>query len=90
MSARSISVTARSAAIRPSAVGQIAANLGRILRAWRNRRDFYRLGQLSDAELHDIGLTRADLHVAVAQPFTQDPTAYLRAVVDRRPGLGGR
>jgi uncharacterized protein YjiS (DUF1127 family) len=52
--------------------------------AFRNRREFYRLGELSDAELADIGLTRADLHVAVGQPFGMDPTASLNTMVRRR------
>ena len=52
-------------------------------RAFKNRR-VYRLGELSDAELADIGLTRADLHVAVASPFAVDPTASLGVIVRRR------
>nr|WP_245460089.1 DUF1127 domain-containing protein [Mesorhizobium sp. M1B.F.Ca.ET.045.04.1.1] len=39
---------------------------------------------MSDAELADIGLTRADLHVAVAVPFGRDPTAKLRAIASDR------
>jgi uncharacterized protein YjiS (DUF1127 family) len=53
-------------------------------RAFKNRREFYRLGEFSDAELADIGLTRADLHVAVASPFEVDPTASLGVIVRRR------
>ena len=52
--------------------------------AFKNRREFYRLGEFSDAELADIGLTRADLHVAVASPFAVDPTASLGVIVRRR------
>ncbi|MDQ2634838.1 MAG: DUF1127 domain-containing protein [Pseudomonadota bacterium] len=47
------------------------------LRAWRNRREFYRLGEMSDAELSDIGLTRTDLSVAIDLPFGSDPTVRL-------------
>ena len=36
---------------------------------------------MSDAELSDIGLTRADLHVAIGLPFGIDPTARLGAIV---------
>ena len=39
---------------------------------------------MSDAELSDIGLTRGDLHVAIASPFGLDPTTRLRAIVDAR------
>jgi len=53
-------------------------------RAWKNRRAFYHLGQMSDAELSDIGLTRADLHVAVTGMRGEDPTARLRAIVQAR------
>jgi uncharacterized protein YjiS (DUF1127 family) len=53
-------------------------------RALRNRRAFYRLGELSDAELADIGLTRCDLHAAFDGPFGRDPTVRLRAIVDER------
>jgi len=55
--------------------------------AWRtlmNRRAFYRLGELSDAELADIGLTRSDLHVAFDGPFGSDPTVRLRVIADER------
>jgi uncharacterized protein YjiS (DUF1127 family) len=52
--------------------------------AFKNRRAFYHLGELSDAELADIGLTRADLHVAVGHPFGTDPTASLSVIVRRR------
>ena len=58
------------------------------VRAWKNRREFYRLGEMSDAELADIGLYRTDLHVGVGQPFTIDPTARLGALVEARV-IGG-
>jgi uncharacterized protein YjiS (DUF1127 family) len=53
-------------------------------RAWRNRREFMKLGDMSDAELADIGLVRTDLHAAVGLPFGMDPTAGLNAVVRSR------
>jgi uncharacterized protein YjiS (DUF1127 family) len=61
-------------------------NRGRLIatkfyRTWRNRRDFYRLGAMTDAELKDIGLTRSDLHVASTSPFGLDPTTRLREIV---------
>ena len=54
------------------------------LRAWKNRREFYHLGEMSDAELADIGLTRSDLTVVVDLPFGSDPTVHLGALADAR------
>lgn len=54
--------------------------------ALKNRRAFYRLSDLSDLELQDIGLTRGDLTVAVA--LGTDPTRYLGAIAQtRREGV---
>lgn len=53
-------------------------------RSWKNRREFMRLGEMTDAELADIGLRRTDLHAAVGLPFGADPTARLNAIVHRR------
>ncbi len=54
------------------------------LRAWKNRREFYRLGEMSDTELADIGLTRSDLTVVVDLPFGSDPTSHLGALAEAR------
>ena len=69
---------------RPNVIVRAAQALLNLYAAFKNRRAFYRLGELSDAELADIGLTRADLHVAVASPFAVDPTASLSVIVRRR------
>jgi uncharacterized protein YjiS (DUF1127 family) len=69
---------------RPNVIVRAAQALLNLYSAFKNRRAFYRLGELSDAELADIGLTRADLHVAVASPFALDPTASLSVIVRRR------
>jgi uncharacterized protein YjiS (DUF1127 family) len=69
---------------RPNVIVRAAQALLNIYAAFKNRRAFYRLGELSDAELADIGLSRADLHVAVASPFAVDPTASLSVIVGRR------
>lgn len=50
--------------------------------SWQNRRAFYRLGEMSDTELHDIGLTRGDLSVAVM--LGSDPTRTLGAIAHSR------
>jgi uncharacterized protein YjiS (DUF1127 family) len=71
-------------ATRPNWIVRAAQGLLNAYKAYGNRRAFYRLGELSDSELADIGLTRADLHVAVGHPFGPDPTASLSVIVRRR------
>ena len=68
---------------RPAVATRVLNALASAYVAWKNRRAFYRLGEMSDAELADIGLTRADLHVA-AVPFGRDPTVKLRAIASER------
>lgn len=53
-----------------------------MLRAWQNRRQLYRLGDLNDRELADIGLSRSDLFVARDVPAHVDPTARLGALAE--------
>ncbi|TPK93434.1 DUF1127 domain-containing protein [Mesorhizobium sp. B2-4-12] len=69
---------------RPAVATRVANTVSSAYRAWKNRRAFYRLGEMSDAELADIGLTRADLHVAVDVPFGRDPTVILREIASDR------
>ena len=69
---------------RPATSTRVIRVAADLYRAWKNRRAFYRLGELSDAELADIGLTRTDLHVAVAAPFASDPTVRLRDIAGER------
>ncbi len=71
---------------RPAVAMRVANTVFNFYRAWKNRRAFYRLGEMSDAELADIGLTRADLHVAIDVPFGRDPTAMLRRNRQRSRG----
>lgn len=80
---RSLGPSVRAA--QPAALHLRAARaVGQAWKAWRNRREFYRLGEMSDAELADIGLTRTDLSVVVALPFGADPTAHLGAIAHSR------
>src|SRR5690606_12721244 len=73
---------------RPAALTRIGHATLRLLKLWRNRRAFRRLSELTDHELADIGLARADLDVALgASP--SDPTARLMAIADARAGLTG-
>lgn len=69
---------------RPALLARGLNAVSQIFSAWQNRRAFYRLGDMTDSELRDIGLTRADLHVAVALPFGLDPTTRLRSIVESR------
>ncbi|MBT1155624.1 DUF1127 domain-containing protein [Aminobacter anthyllidis] len=75
--------TTRSAA-RPVNAMRIVNYTTDLFRAWKNRRAFYRLGEMTDTELADVGLTRGDLHVAVDLPFASDPTARLRSIRQSR------
>lgn len=67
-----------------NAVVAVASQFARIFRAWRNRREIYRLGEMSDAQLADIGLTRSDLHVVWQAPLTVDPTEQLGQLSEAR------
>ncbi len=68
----------------PAIVVRAARSISGFWRALRNRRAFYRLGEMSDIELADIGLTRSDLSVAMDLPFGYDPTLHLGAMAHER------
>ncbi len=85
----------------PSASGGLAGGLLRFsgavraaaLRLWRirrNRRATLELLDLDDDRLADIGLTRADVHVALFDPRTPDPTGMLDASAAERRRAGRR
>ena len=63
---------------------RVLVAMANLYRAWQSRRAFYRLSDMTDLELRDIGLTRADLHVAMGSPFGTDPTVQLRIIVEAR------
>jgi uncharacterized protein YjiS (DUF1127 family) len=71
-------------ATRPALVTRAINVISTFYRSWKNRRDFYQLGEMSDVELSDIGLTRADLFVAIRSPFDFDPTRNLGAIAQTR------
>jgi uncharacterized protein YjiS (DUF1127 family) len=86
---------------RPSATGGLAGRLLRFfgaLRAaalglWRtrrNRRVTIAFLDFDDDRLADIGLTRADVHVALFDPRTPDPTGMLEALAAERRKAGRR
>jgi uncharacterized protein YjiS (DUF1127 family) len=72
------------AAARPAFSTRVVNAVSGFVRALKNRRAVYHLGEMSDTELADIGLTRADLNVAVDLPLGMDPTAHLGSVADAR------
>jgi uncharacterized protein YjiS (DUF1127 family) len=58
--------------------GTMVVRVGRRLAgAWRHRHDATALASLDDRMLADIGLTRADLNDALAEPLWRDPTTVL-------------
>ena len=71
---------------RPTIVNRAIAWTAHSYRAWKNRRAFYHLGEMSDVELRDIGLVRGDLAVPVDLPLAYDPTAHLGKVARQRIG----
>lgn len=70
--------------IRPAVATRLWYGIVGLFRTCRNRLAFRRLGELTDAELADIGLTRADLRVASDVPFGADPTVKLHALARQR------
>lgn len=72
------------AAARPAFPARAMQAAAKFFRAWRNRREIYRLGEMSEYELSDIGLTRADLHLAFRAPIGIDPTIGLGVAAEAR------
>jgi uncharacterized protein YjiS (DUF1127 family) len=62
----------------------VSAKVASLLRAVRNRREIYHLGQMSDVELADIGLRRGDLFSASQCSMTKDPTGRLCSAAANR------
>jgi uncharacterized protein YjiS (DUF1127 family) len=48
------------------------------------RRSFAQLAQMSDYQLHDIGLTRQDIWNAASLPLDEDPTRLLAKAMQSR------
>ena len=84
MSACELAPEAARITIRPALATRVANGIVALFRAWRNRLAFRRLGELTDAELADIGLTRADLRLATDVPFGADPTVKLHSLASQR------
>ena len=67
-----------------SLAAALVAKTNALMRAVRNRREMYHLGEMSDIELADIGLRRGDLFTAAENPLTIDPTGRLGTLADSR------
>eukprot|EP01037_Dinobryon_pediforme_P039532 gene39532-48193_t len=64
------------------------AVLKNVWRSWRNRGPVLRMLEMDDCMLRDIGLTRGDIHSALASPMAIDPSTRLRVMaVERRAGM---
>jgi uncharacterized protein YjiS (DUF1127 family) len=72
------------ARVRPALGLRLINAVSAFLRAWKNRREIYHLGEMSDAQLADIGLVRGDLHVAWRTPMGTDPTSTLGSISEAR------
>lgn len=72
---------------RPAIAVRVLNAVANFWTALKNRREIYSLGQMTNSELADIGLTRGDLHVAWRTPIGTDPTAHLGSIADARAAL---
>ena len=68
----------------------VVAGGARFVRIRRNRRATLDLFDLDADRLADIGLTRADVHVALFDPRSPDPTGMLNAFAAERRRAGQR
>lgn len=87
----SLGISAASPAIK--ALAALAGRIGQGLKEFadrvKNRRDAFRLADLDDRMLADIGLNRSDLRDAYAAPLWRDPSELLaRRAVERRARHG--
>lgn len=68
----------------------VVAGGARFVRIHRSRRATLDLLDLDADRLADIGLTRADVHVALIDPRSPDPTGMLDAFAAERRRAGRR
>lgn len=67
----------------------VATRMRQLARTLRHRREAGILAGLDEAMLADIGLSRADLRDAFAEPIWRDPTSVLVQRADERRGWRG-
>ncbi|PSC02722.1 hypothetical protein SLNSH_22625 [Alsobacter soli] len=72
-----------SARLRPAGA-VLSKAMGWPVRYWRARQHLAQLAGMTDVQLKDIGLTRADVISATALPRDEDPTERLALVVQER------
>src|SRR4051794_17795724 len=71
-------------------IAALRGRVGRLVRAYRHRKEAVVLNGFDARDLADIGLTRGDVRDAFATPLWQDPTSLLRArALERRLGRHG-
>jgi uncharacterized protein YjiS (DUF1127 family) len=68
-------------------VARVANGTRHLLRWFTGRHAVNRLCDLSDHELQDIGLTRADLAIVMRTPIGADPTVRLNAIARERASI---
>ena len=83
---RQIEVTGSASSIAGFA-SQVTSFVTRLIVARRNRKVIMSLGEWNDEMLHDIGVTRADLHSAIGTSLLDDPSERLGALADIRNRL---
>ena len=76
---RPVSAFARAFGVARATLGLLNVVLLWPFRALENRRLLDGMGELSDYELRDIGLTRQDLRDATALPANRDPGQFFAA-----------
>src|ERR1041384_1303015 len=83
----SLGIAAAAPAVRAlsALAGRIGHGLKQLADRMKNRRDAFRLADLDDRMLADIGINRSDLRDAYAAPVWRDPSELLaRRAVERR------
>src|SRR5437763_16422240 len=80
-----ISTAVPAAKVLAALVGRIGRSLKQLADRMKNRRDAFRLADMDDRMLADIGISRSDLRDAYSRPPWQDPSALLaRRATERR------
>ena len=80
-----ISAAAPAAKVLAALAGRIGRGLKQLAERMKNRRDAFRLANLDDRMLADIGLSRGDLRDAYSGSLWQDPSELLaRRAIERR------
>lgn len=62
----------------------MARAVARLAQALKHRREIMHLAEFDDRMLKDIGLVRADIEGALAEPLVRNPSLVLVRCVDRR------